>query len=42
MWSWEVKTALTILLESKYNKGFKEVLTGVHPAENVSRDITAG
>lgn len=34
--------AVTIFLESKYNKRFKEVLTAVHPAEKGSREVTAG
>lgn len=34
--------ALTTFPESKYNKHFKEVLTGVHPAEKGSRDMAGG
>lgn len=36
------KKALTIFPESKCNKRFKEVLTAVHPAEQRTRDVTAG
>lgn len=33
---------LTIFLQSKYNKHFKEVLTVVNPVEKGSGDIAAG
>lgn len=33
---------LTVFPESKYNKCFKEVLIGVHPAESVQRMLRIG